>query len=73
MSDNPPVTTRHRATLLATHTCEPPNPASFDDESIQLNQHNIQGPYGILEHREEADTSQFSNPTFDPTTLIDAF
>ena len=57
MSGNPPVTTRHRATLLAAQTIESPIPTSFDDESIQLNQHNIQWPYGILEHKEEAGTS----------------
>ena len=73
MSDNPPVTTRHRASLIVTHIGEFPIPTSFDDEGIQLNQQNIQGPYGILEHREEAGTSQFSKPTFDPTILIDAF
>ncbi len=75
MSGNPPVTTRQRAALLATQIGESPIPASFDDESILLNQQgqNIQGPYGILEQREEIGTSKFSNPTFDPTTLIDAF
>ena len=75
MSGNPPVTTRQRAALPATQIGESPIPTSFDDESILLNQQgqNIQGPYGILEQREEASTSQFSNPTFDPTTLIDAF
>ena len=75
MSGNPPVTTRQRASLLATHIGKSPIPSSFDDESILLNQQgqNIQGSYGILEQREEAGTSQFSNATFDPTTLIDAF
>ncbi len=72
---NPPVTTSQRAALLATHIGESPIPTSFDDESILLNQQgqNIQGPFGVLDQREEAGTSQFSNPTFDPTTLIDAF
>jgi len=75
MSSNPPVTTRQRVALLATQIGESPIPTSFDDESILLNQQgqNIQGPYGILEQREEAGTSKFSNPTFDSTTLIDAF
>ena len=63
MSGNPPVTTRHRATFLTTQTCESLIPTSFDDESIQLCQQNIHGSYGILEHREEACISQFSNPT----------
>jgi len=70
MSDNPPVTTRRRATLYATKLGASPSLASFDDESIQLNQ---QGPYGILDQKEESCTSQFSNPTFDPSTLIDTF
>ena len=54
---------------------ESPIPASFDDDSILMNQQgqNMQGPYGILAQREEAGTSQFVNPTSDPTTLIDAF
>ena len=75
MSGNTSVTTRQRAALLATQIGESPTRASFDDDNILLNQqgNNRQGPYGILEQREEAGTSQFSNPTFDPTTLIDAF
>ena len=75
MSGNPPVTTRHRVALLATQIVESFIRASFDDESILLNQQrrNIQDPYGILlERREEAGNSQFSIPTLDPTTLIDA-
>jgi hypothetical protein len=74
MAGNPLVTTRQRVAILATQIGESPIPASFDDDSILLNQQgqNIQGPYEILEQREEAGTSQFSNPTFDPTTLIDA-
>ena len=47
MSGNPLVTTRHRAALLATQIGESPIPTSVDDEGIQLNQKNIQGPYGI--------------------------
>ena len=75
MPRNPLVTTRQRDALLATQICESPILASFDDDIILMNQQgqNIQGPYGILEQREEADTSLSSNPTFDPTTLIDAF
>ncbi len=73
MPGNPPITTRHRAVLIAAQVGESPLPTSFDNEIIHLNQHNIHGLHGILEQREEAGTSQFLNPTSDPTTLINAF
>jgi hypothetical protein len=72
MLGNPPVTTRQRATIIATQLegLPPPSPVGFDDVSIQLNR---QGPFGILEQDTEAGTSQFSNPTFGPSTIIEAF
>ena len=64
-----PVTTRLRAALIATLQGASPGPASFDDESLRLNQ----GTVGTLESDREAGTSNITNPAFDQLTLIEAF
>ncbi len=64
-----PVTTLQRAALLASLQGASPGPASFDDESLHLNQ----GQFGILESDREAGISNVTNPAFDQLTLIEAF
>ncbi len=56
-----PVTTRQRAALLASLQGASPDPTSFDDESLQLNQ----GQFGIHESDREAGISNVTNPAFD--------
>ena len=63
------VTTRQRAALIASLQGASPGPASFDDESLPLNQ----GTFGILESDREACTSNVTNPVFNQLTLIEAF
>ena len=67
-NNNQPVTTRQRATLIATMQGASPGQASVDDESLQLNQ----GIVGTLELDREAGTSNIINPAFDQLTLIEA-
>ena len=68
-NNNPPVTTRQRAAVIASLQGASPGSASFDDASLQLNQ-------GQPENRDsdrEASTSNVNNPAFDQLTLIEAF
>ncbi len=72
MSDNtnPPVTTRQRAALTSSLQGASPGPSSFDDKSLQPNH---QGQSTKPTKDREIGTSQFTNPTFDSSTLIEAF
>ncbi len=65
-----PATTRQRATLQSAAQGASPGLSSFDDDSIQLNQ---QGLDIRLEQDRETVPSQYSNPTFDPSTFVAAF
>jgi hypothetical protein len=68
-NNNPPVTTRQRAAIIASLQGASPGPASFDDASLQLNQ----GQCGNRDSDREASTSNVTNPAFDQLTLIEAF
>jgi hypothetical protein len=72
MSDNtnPRVTTRQRAALISSLQGASPGLASFDDESLQLHQ---QGHSTKPTKDKETGSSQFTNPMFDSSTLIEDF
>ena len=65
-----PATTRQRASLQTAAQGASPGLSSFDDENIQLNR---RGQAGSLEKDRKTGTSQYSNPTFDPSTFVVAF